>query len=168
MQIADVLTQLRTAADALTADHPELAADERAFVDTLDGLTDGLDLAEHLAEKCLQLSSLEDAAIERARILHARARRFAAEQDRLKALILALVDAAGGRKVVRPSVTLSPRNTPARLQEIDASLTPLDYLKTVTTTAPDKSAIREALDLGAQIPGWAKSNGGRSIALLTR
>lgn len=167
MKIDEAIARLREAADALAVEHPDLAADERAWIDTLDGMTDGLDLAEWLAERCLHLSSLEDAAAERAKALHARVRRFGADQDRLKALILALVDAAGGKKVVRASMTLSPRNTPARVMEIDASLTPPTLLMQ-PPPVPNKAAIKDALAQGAEVPGWAMSNGGRSLAILTR
>lgn len=167
MRIDDAVAQLRAAAEALAAEHPDLAEDERAWLDTLDGLTDGLDLAEWLAERALHLSALEDAAVERARALHARAKRFGADQERLKGLILALVDAAGGKKVVRASMTLSPRATPAKLIEVDPAQTPPDMLRQ-PPPEPDKGAIKDALKAGHNVPGWQLSNGGRTVAILTR
>jgi hypothetical protein len=165
MKIADVLAELRAAAQHLEAEHPDLAADERAWTDTLDGLTDGLDLAEYLAERVLHLEAMECAALQRAKALQARAKRFEAEQDRLRALILALVDAAGGKKVVRAALTLSPRNTPPRIIATDPAATPAEYLQTVTKTEPDKTKIKEALEMGAVVEGWMRSNGGRSLAI---
>lgn len=167
MKIEDAITQLREAAALLAADHPDLAADEVAWIDTLDGMTDGLDLAEYLAERALHLSALEDAARERAKGLQDRAKRFGAEQDRLKAIILALVDAAGGKKVVRAAMTLSPRATPASLVEVDASLTPEALLKQ-PPPVPDKAAIKDMLKAGEMVPGWVLNNGGRTVAILTR
>jgi hypothetical protein len=167
MRVDEAIAQLRAAADMLEAEHPDLAADERAWLDTLDGMTDGLDLAEWLAERALHLSAMEDAAAERAKLLHARARRFGAEQDRLKGVILALVDAAGGKKVVRPSMTLSPRATAAKLIEMDAAQTPPSLMRH-PPPEPDKAAIKAALAQGSDIPGWALSNGGRTVAILTR
>lgn len=168
MRIEQVVAELRAAAERLAQEHPDLAADERAWLDTLDGLTDGLDLAEWLAERVLHLNAMTQAAEARAEALFARGRRFDADAVRLKGMILALVDAAGGKKVVRATMTLSPRNTPPRVVAIDPAATPAQYLKTVTSTAPDKKAIAEALDMGAVVDGWLKTNGGRSLAILTR
>ena len=167
MRVDEAIEQLRAAAAALEAEHPDLAADERAWLDTLDGMTDGLDLAEWLAERVLHLSAMEDAAAERAKTLHARARRFAAEQERIKGLILALVDAAGGKKVVRASLTLSPRATAPKLIEVDAAQTP-DAFLVQPPPEPNKAAIKDAIKAGQDVPGWQLSNGGRSLAILTR
>jgi hypothetical protein len=167
MRVDEAIAQLREAAEALAAEHPDLAADERAWLDTLDGLTDGLDLAEYLAERALHLEAMEEAAAERAKKLRARVARFVAEQDRLKGLILALVDAAGGKKVVRAAMTLSPRATPAKLIEVDATQTPPTLMRQ-PPPEPDKGAIKDALAKGGSVPGWALNNGGRTVAILTR
>lgn len=167
MKIEEVIARLRQAADTLAVESPDLADDERAWIDTLDGLTDGLDLAEWLAERALHQAALAAAAKERAKALTARAARFEADEERLRGLVLALVDAAGGKKVVRASMTLSPRNTAPKLIETDASLTP-EHLKKSPPAVPDKDAIREDLKAGFDVPGWQMSNGGRSLAILTR
>lgn len=167
MKIDEAIARLREAADALAVEHPDLAADERAWIDTLDGMTDGLDLAEWLAERVLHLKDMTRSVEARAEALYKRGQRFDADADRLRGLILALVDAAGGKKVVRASMTLSPRPTPAKLVEVDAKLTPAAMLKQ-PPPVPNKDAIREALMLGGEVPGWAMSNGGRSLAILTR
>lgn len=167
MKIQDALAQLRAIAEQLRAEFPDLPADDAAWIDTLDGLTDGLDLAEYLAEHALALQAMEKAAKERAEAMRARAKRFAAEEERLRGVILALVDAAGGKKVVRASLTLSPRAVPPAAVEHDASLTPIQYLRQ-PPPVPDRKAIKEALSLGAEIPGWSLSNGGRSLSILVK
>lgn len=168
MRIDEALAQLHSAAETLQQQHPGLIDDDTAWLDTLDGMTDGLDLAEYLAERAINLVAMQAAAMDRAKALQARARRFEAEEERLKAIILALVEAAGGKKVVRPGVTLSPRNTPAKVVAIDEARTPAEYLTEVVTTKPDRKAIRDALELGAEVDGWMLSNGGRTIALLVK
>jgi hypothetical protein len=167
VKIDEAIAQLRAAAEALSLDYPDLAEDERAWIDTLDGMTDGLDLAEWLAERVLHLEAMEAVVAERAKRLQARGKRFAADQDRLKSMILALVDAAGGKKVVRPAMTLSPRATPAKLIEVDAAQTPPGMLRQPPPD-PDKPAIKSALAAGQDVPGWQLSNGGRTVAILTR
>lgn len=168
MKIDEALAQLRDAAEHLRGTYPDIEADDEVWLTSLESLTTSVDLMDHLAERCLHLGALEDAAKERAAVLAARARRFAADQERLRGVILALVEAAGGRKLTLANVTLSPRNVPPKLVEIDAAQTPEPYLVTTTSTAPDRKAIKEALNLGADVPGWHLSNSIRSISLHTR
>lgn len=168
MRIDEALNQLHSASEQLRAQFPGLVDDDTAWLDTIDGMTDGLDLAEYLAERALNLVSMQAAALERAKALQARAKRFEAEEERLKAIILALVEAAGGKKVVRSTMTLSPRATPPKVVAIDESATPPEYLVEVTTTKPDKKAIRDALEIGAEVPGWLLTNGGRALAILVK
>ena len=167
MKITEALEQLRAAAELLRHEYPDLPADDTAWIDTLDGMTDGLDLAEYLAERALALQSMEKAAKDRSDTMRARAKRFAVEEERLRGIILALVDAAGGKKVVRAGLTLSPRAVAPAVTEHDASLTPIQYLRQ-PPPVPDKRAIKEALSLGAEVSGWSLSNGGRSLSILTK
>lgn len=168
MRVEEALEQLRQSSEMLREQYPDLERDDEVWLTSLQSMTDATTLLEYLAERAIFLVALQASALERARELQARARRFENEEERLRDVILAMVEAAGGRKLVLANVTLSPRSTPAKLQEVDASQTPPEYLKTVTTTAPDKKLIKEALDLGAQVDGWAKTNGGRSISLHVR
>jgi Siphovirus Gp157 len=168
MRIEEALAQLHGAADLLREQFPGLVDDDAAWLDTIDGITDGLDLAEYLAERAIMLVSMQAAALDRAKALQARAKRFEAEEDRLKGIILALVEAAGGKKVVRSSVTLSPRNTPPKVVAIDEAATPAQYMIEVVSQRADKKAIRDALEIGAEVDGWMLTNGGRTIALLVR
>lgn len=167
MKVEEALRELRAAATWLSENHPDLAADEQAWVDTLDGITNGLDLAEYLAERMLKLEALEQAARQRAGEIEGRARRFAAQQEKLRNLVQALVEAAGGKPVVRPTVTLSLRAVAPKVIEIDASRTPPEYLRQPPAT-PDRTAIREALKAGKEVDGWTLSNGAKSLSILTR
>ena len=168
MKVADALAQLHAAAEHLRAEYPEIAGDEELWLSSLESLTDAVDLAAALAERVLHLQALEAAALERARSLQARAKRFENEQNRLRDIVLALVDAAGGRKIVLASLTLSPRNTPPKIVEHDASLTPPEMLLEVVVKKPNRDKIKEALELGADVPGWRRTQGGRSLAILVR
>jgi hypothetical protein len=147
---------------------PGLIDDDAAWLDNLDGLTDGLDLAEYLAERAIQPGCHAGRGA-RARP-HAAGPRQAVRGrgGKLKAIILALVEAAGGKKVVRPGVTLSPRSTPPKVVATDEAQTPAQYMIEVVTQKPDKKAIRDALEIGAEVDGWMMTNGGRTIALLVR
>lgn len=169
MNIETALAELYCAATTLREQFPDLAdSDDAAWMDSIDGMTDGLDLAEYLANRAIHLVAMQAAAIERARTLQARAKRFEAEEDRLKEIILALVEAAGGKKVVRSSVTLSPRATQPKIMASDESATPAQYMVEVVSQRPDRKAIRDALEIGAEVDGWYMQPAGRTIALLVR
>ena len=168
MKVADALAELHTVAQQLREQFPDLDSDDAAWMGTLEGCTSAVDLAEHLAEGAIYLVSLQSAALDRAKQLQARAKRFEAEEDRLRAILLAMVDAAGGKKMVFSGCTLSPRNVAPKVVAVDPDATPADYLITITTQQPDKRAIRDALELGVPVEGWMRSNGGRSLSILVR
>ena len=168
MRVDEALASLHAASEMLRRDHPEVASDDELWLSSIESCSDGLDLAEMLSERVIHLLSLQAAALERARALQARAKRFEADEERLRAIILALVDAAGGRKVVRSGVTLSPRNTPAKAVAVDAAATPDEYMVEVVTRKPDAKAIRDALEIGAQVDGWYLQNSSRSLSILVR
>jgi hypothetical protein len=168
MRIDAALAEIRSAAEMLREQFPGIDSDETAWMDNLEGCTSAVGLAEHLAERTIYLLSLQAAALDRAKQLQARARRFEAEEERLRSILLALVDAAGGTKMVFSGCTLSPRNTPARVIANDASLTPDEYMVETVSKKPDAKAIKDAIELGAEIPGWYKNQGGRSLSILVR
>jgi hypothetical protein len=124
MRIDEALAQLHSASEMLQQQFPGLIDDDAAWLDNARRLTDGLDLAEYLAERAIHLVAMQAAAIERARALQARAKRFEAEEEKIKAIILALVEAAGGKKVVRPGVTLSRAHVPPKVVATDEAQTP--------------------------------------------
>lgn len=168
MRVEEALASLHAASEMLRRDHPELAGDDELWLSSIESCSDGLELAEMLSERVIHLISLQAAALERARALQARAKRFEADEERLRAIVLALVDAAGGRKVVRAGVTLSPRTVPAKAVAVDETQTPAEYLVTVTTQKADRKAIRDALEIGAQVDGWYLQNSSRSLSILVR
>jgi hypothetical protein len=168
MRVEEALSELHSAAELLRAQFPEIAADDEVWLSSIESLSDGLDLAEALAERALYLVALQAAAIERARTLQARAKRFEAEEERLRGVITALVEAAGGKKIVRAGLTLSPRTLQPKVVATDEAATPAEYLQTVTVQKPDRRAIRDALELGAEVPGWYLSNSQRSVAILVK
>jgi hypothetical protein len=166
--VQDALEQLRAASEHLRATYPDIEADDELWQSSLESMTDATELAGWLAERCLHLAALENAAKERAAALAARAKRFAADQERLRDVILSLIDAAGGKKMTLATVTLSPRTIPPKVVATDEAATPADYLLTVTTTKPDRKAIRDALEIGAQVDGWYLQNSTRTLALLVK
>jgi hypothetical protein len=168
VKVQEALEQLHGAAEMLRTQFPEIGSDDDLWLSSLESVTDATALAEQLAERAIHLVALQAAALDRAKQLQARAKRFEAEEDRLREILLALVDAAGGRKMVFSGATLSPRNTPAKVVANDPTLTPDEYMIEVVSKKPDTRAIRDALELGAEVPGWYRNQGGRSLSILVR
>jgi hypothetical protein len=168
MRVQDALDQLRAASEQIATQFPDIIGDDELWLTSLESLTDATALAEALAERAIYLVSLQSAALDRAKQLQARAKRFEAEEERLRSILLAMVDAAGGTKMVFSGCTLSPRNTPARVLANDPALTPDTYMVEVVSKKPDTKAIRDALEMGAEVPGWYRNQGGRSLSILVR
>jgi hypothetical protein len=168
MKIDAALAELHSAAEMLREQFPGIEADDVAWLDNLDGVTDAVSLCEHLAERAIHLVALQSAALDRAKQLQARARRFEAEEERLRGVLLALVDAAGGKKMVLPSATLSPRNVAAKIVASDESKTPAQYMIEIVSHRPDRKAIRDAIEIGADVDGWYAQPASRSLAILVR
>jgi hypothetical protein len=168
MRIENALAELHSAAEMLREQFPGIEADDTAWMDNLEGVTDAVSLCEHLAERAIYLVSLQAAALDRAKQLQARAKRFEAEEERIRGILLALVDAAGGRKMVFSGCTLSPRNTQPKVIAADETKTPPQYMTEIVSQRPDRKAIRDALEIGAEVDGWYMQPAGRSLAVLVR
>jgi hypothetical protein len=168
MRIDAALAELHSAAAMLREQFPGIEADDELWLTSLESVTDAVDLAEALAERAIYLVSLQAAALDRAKQLQARAKRFEAEEERLRGVITALVEAAGGKKIVRAGLTLSPRTLQPKVVATDEAATPPEYLQTITVQKPDKRAIRDALEIGAEVPGWYLSNSQRTVAILVK
>lgn len=97
-----------------------------------------------------------DAQIKR---LQERKKSIVGNQERLKEYLRYNMDASGLTKIKHPlfSVTLGEPSVTCSI--LDGSLLPKDYVKTVTASTPNKTAILKALKEGEEIPGAVLSTG---------
>lgn len=125
--------------------------DDATFLDTLDGETDALDIADKLIAAMQDADALAAAAKAQADALTARASRLKARSAAYKAQMLTLLQATGQKKLERPAATISRRAGSLSVQIVDAENVPTQLCR--ITRTPDKAAIKRQIDAGEDVPG---------------
>lgn len=149
----------------LLADDPDLAADETALRDTLDGQTDVYDLVRRLIRFSLEAGALADAARDRADALAKRKARFERRAEAARGAAFGMLDALGETKLSDAEFTLSIGQGRPAVIVTDESLLPSEFVR--ITRAPDKAAIAEALKSGVTVPGAEMTNGTPTLTVRT-
>ena len=137
--------------------------DDETFLDTLDGETDALDIADHLITSMQDDEALAAAAKEQANALTARSKRLADRGRAKRRSLLAVMDAMGVLKLERPAATLSRRAGGVSLVITDETAIPSQLTR--TRVEPDKTAIKKQLQAGEDVPGAALDQGGDTISV---
>lgn len=127
--------------------------DDQAFLDTLEGETNLVEVADALLSRLAETDALADALAEQAKVLAARETRFQARRAALRSCLGALMDAAKLAKLERPLATISRTSPRASVTIVDAAAVPSQLCVTKTTTTPDKTVIKRLLDAGEAVPG---------------
>jgi hypothetical protein len=143
----------------------ELDLDEQTLTDTLDSI--GGELAVKAQSVACFVRNLEAsaAAIKDAEAQMA-ARRKALENRaaRVKDYLLASMMVAGVQKVECPLFKLSVRENPPAVEIYEPGLIPAEFMKQPEPPpppSPDKTAIREAMKAGREVPGCKLTRGTR-------
>ena len=131
--------------------------DESTFLDSLDGETDALDVADALIAGMQDAEALATAAKAQADAIKARADRLKARSAAYKGRMLTLLDAIGQKKLERPAATISRRTGSLSVQITDEASVPSQLCKIVQT--PDKTAIKKQLEAGEAVPGAELARG---------
>lgn len=152
--------------DELLDAHPELREDEQTLTDTLDGETELTDTVSRFIRQALEDEDLAEALNARKKDMEERRTRLMARADKRRAVAMALMDAVGMRKLEQPDFTAGVRNTPAKVVVTDEAAIPDNYCK--ITRAPNKLALRDALERGQEIPGVSLGNGSQTLSVRTR
>lgn len=127
--------------------------DEEAFLDTLDGETNAMDIADRLIALTLDAEAMVDAIKAQQADLATRAGRKEAQGEAFRAQMLKVLDATGLKKLERPRATISRRAGSLSVRIIDEASIPSQLCTVKTTTAPDKKAIRAQIEAGEMVPG---------------
>jgi hypothetical protein len=125
--------------------------DDATFWDSLDGETDAGDILDRLIWNTQTDQHNSDAIKEHEAALRLRRQRLEARATANKAAMLAVIDAAGVKKVERPCATVSRREGSVSVQITSPDDIPTQLCK--VTRTPDKSAIKRQLDAGEAVPG---------------
>jgi hypothetical protein len=141
---------------------PELAEDEAALRDTLEGITHAPDLIATF----IRDARADEAMAEALRIMIGemaqRKVRIMFRADRRRLAAQRLMDACGLRKIELPDFTASIRAVPPRVEVDDDASLPDSLCKIVRE--PNKVAIKEALANGT-VAGARMTNGSETLAL---
>lgn len=137
--------------------------DEATFLDTLDGETDALDIADALIARLQESEALSAAAKAQADALAARANRLKSRGAAYKAQMLKLLDAIGRKKLERPAATITRRSGSLSVLITDESSVPSQLCKVVKQ--PDKTAIRRQIEAGEDVPGARLERGADGVTV---
>lgn len=159
MSIADAVRR------RLLADDPDLADDERALRDMLDGETDVFDLVRRLIRFSLDAASLAEAAAARADKLTARRDRFKRRAESARAAAFGMMDALGERALSDAEFTVSIAQGKPGVIITDEAALPHDFVR--VTRSPDKTAIAAALKAKTPVPGAEITNGPPTLVVRT-
>jgi hypothetical protein len=158
------VSRLRIEVEALLREYPELADDDVALLDTLEGETDLLGVLAMLGRALDDTKALGEGVHARINELVAREGRFNARYELIRDLIFKVMESAQLRKVELPEVTFSLRSNPPRLVgDADPVTVPDELCK--FTRSLNRKAIREAIESGHTVEGFLLSNAAPSLVV---
>lgn len=134
--------------------------DTQTIIDTIDasGIEDEFSLKAqgilHIASEAEKYTPLIDMEIERLQALKASRAKLA---QGLRDYLLSNMERSGIQKITCPLFSLSIRHNPPAVEVLDTAALPPLYWRTPEpkppVAAPDKAAIKAALQAGTEVPG---------------
>ena len=156
----NIAAEYRAAAEKLA----ELDLDAETIVDTLEGLSGDLETkAQNVAFFARNLESTAAAIKQAEADMAARRKAMENRADGLKRYVFESMKFAGIEKIECPHFRLSIKNNPAAVEIFEPGLVPASFMRTPEPPppAPDKTAIKEALKAGQDVPGARLTSGQR-------
>lgn len=139
--------------------------DDATFLDTLDGATDALDIADRLIGMTLDAEAMVEAIKAQEADLKARRDRKELQGDAFRAQMLKVMDAIGVKKLERPRATISKRAGALSVRITDEAAIPTQLCTVKTITTPDKKAIRAQIEAGESVPGAELAYGADGVTV---
>lgn len=180
--VENVRQEVRATVEWLRAHYPELEGDERAWIDTIEGETDLIEVAAKLIDRAQECKALIVGIKARADALAARKKRLEDQEKSMRGAVSILMQEAGRRTMELPEATLSLRDLAPKLIVTDEEAIPDDCCESVRKVVMDKvKAAIEAFEadkasramtdpsvLAETFPGVEWSNGGSSLTVRTK
>lgn len=141
--------------------------DETERQDTIEAVIGQFEAkAQSVAAYCLNMAATGDMLEAHIKAMQAKLKTCRAREGRLKDYLAANMKAAGIRSIQADDGSFAAKfaKNPPRVEIWDEKQIPQDYLRTKTTTEPDKTAIKAAIQAGCEIPG-AKLEQSESLRL---
>lgn len=152
------IQEARLSVTALLADFPELGENEQLRADAIEGETELFTVIRRLVIEAKTAAGKAEGVRITALEMRERKARLEHQEERIRALILSLMQMAGLRKLPLPEATLTVSDKkPQPLKPETADGLADEYVR--ITREPDMAAIKAAIKDGATIPGIAMSNG---------
>ena len=143
--------------------HPELADDNDLRADMLEGSTDLHKIMERLLNEEREANEMIEAVKERIEKLAARRAMFRLRQGSLRDVMMGILQRAELRKITLPEATIGITNKGRSVQILDEDLVPDGYCRFKREIS--KTAIKEAILAGDEVPGAALDNGGETLRI---
>lgn len=150
----------RAAAEKLA----DLDLDEQTIADTLEGMSGELEVkATNVAMFVRNLEANAAAIKEAEQSMSARRKSIENRADGMRRYLLANMQHAGITKIESPYFALSIKSNPAAVVINEPGLIPAEFMRQPEPppAAPDKTAIKEALKAGREVPGAHLAQGVR-------
>lgn len=150
----------RSAADKLA----DLDVDDQTVEDTLEGLSGELEVkATNTAMLARNLEASAAAIREAEAQMSARRKALENRAARIRDYLLANMMVAGIQKIECPLFRLTVRDNPPAVEVFEPGLIPQEFMRQPEPPppAPDKSAIKDALKAGQDVPGCKLTKGVR-------
>lgn len=156
----EIAAEYRDAATKLA----ELDLDAQTVADTLEGLSGDLETkAQNVAFFVRNLEATAAAIKQAEADMAARRKAMENRADGLKRYIFESMTVAGIEKIECPHFRLAIKNNPAAVDVFEPGLVPASFMRTPEPPPPalDKTAIKEALKAGQDVPGARLTSGRR-------
>ncbi len=144
--------EYRAAAEKLA----DLDLDEQTVADTLESLAGSVEVkATNVAMFARNLEALAEQIDDAERAMAARRKAIARRAANVRAYLMRCMQATGIKKIEAPAFRIALRDNPAAVDVFDAAQVPAEFMRQPEPPppSPDKSAIKEAIKSGADVPG---------------
>lgn len=129
--------------------------DEATISDTLEAESNLVEKSQSVAFVIRNLEAFADTVKAEADAMADRAKRVRNRADAVKKYLHQCMNLAGVQKIEHPQFTISIRKNPASVQIDGVDLIPAEFMCTPEPPppAPDKKAIKAAIEAGKDVPG---------------
>ena len=155
---------VRQQIENLKVAHPELLEDDEAWLASLESETKFEELLTQLVRRIEDTKALAEGTGGRMDELKARKDRFLRRIESLRDLLFKLMESAELAKLELAEATITVRKgQPQLVGDADPTSLPDDLCK--ISRNPDRTAIKEALKTGKEVPGFSLSNAPPSLSI---
>lgn len=146
--------------------NPELAEDDDLRADMIEGETDAVEFIGKALAARQEAVSIQKAIMSRIADLAERAARYDRKAGAMKALIRSVMRSADIDRLELPEATLSISKGRTSVDVTDLDALPQGYFK--IERKADKTAIKQAIEAGNEIPGAQLVMGDESLTVRTK